>query len=70
MASLIEELRATGHGYRQVWHGGRRDRLPVELAHADESVYYFDDPEHLTPRGHAAVAELLFAELSASLTAR
>jgi hypothetical protein len=62
MQDLLQEIAARGLAVDAVWDRARGPDA-AELAHAGESVFFLDDPWHLTERGHQQLARSVDAAL-------
>lgn len=65
MAPLLDALEARKITAKSVWARFGPRRSTDDIATAPVSLYFFADPEHFSPRGHAFLAEVLADHLLA-----
>lgn len=63
MRPLLDELARRGTALDTVWSRANAPERPPAFDEAAHTCFFFHDPDHLTARGHAVLAESLAREL-------
>lgn len=63
MQPLLAEIEHANVPWKALWQRGADTSHASSLPHAASSCFFFHDPDHLTPRGHAVLAACSAREL-------